>query len=101
MSLVFEPDCIAFDAEERVMRLFAVDGVVVVKCAISKAALDAMEEQPLGDPNALAQAYHRHRERILELLQHKHSERQMEPDGAIVVRADDLWFGLSLSCAGP
>ena len=48
MALIFEPDRVVYDPEERLLRLFATDGLMLVKCAISKAALAALEDDALG-----------------------------------------------------
>ena len=42
MALEFEPDRVAYDPQARLLRLFATDGVMLVRCAVSKAALAAL-----------------------------------------------------------
>ena len=55
MALVFEPDRVAYDPNDRLLRLFATDGLMLVKCAISKAALAALEDDALAGPEAMAE----------------------------------------------
>ena len=39
MSLIFEPDRVAYDPERQALRLFATEDFMLVHCAVSKAAL--------------------------------------------------------------
>ena len=43
MALVFEPEGLIYDATERLIRIFAIDGPRAISCAVSKAALIALE----------------------------------------------------------
>jgi hypothetical protein len=52
MALIFEPDTVAYDPDNRLLRLFATDGLILVQCAISKAALAALEDDALA-PHAM------------------------------------------------
>ena len=90
MSLIFEPDRVAYDPERQALRLFATEDFMVVRCAVSKAALAALEDDALGGPHAMATTYRRHRERIQELAVRKYRERRFETGGFVVVRRDDL-----------
>jgi hypothetical protein len=90
MSLVFEPDRVVYDPEQRALRLFATEDFMLVPCAVSKAALVALEDDALGGPHAMATTYRRHRERIQALAMRKYAERRFERGGIVVVRRDDL-----------
>ena len=89
MALVFEPDRVVYDPNDRVLRLFATDGLVLVKCAISKAARAALEDDALAGPHAMEATYRRNREQIQEIADRKYRRRQIE-SGAVVVRLEDL-----------
>jgi len=85
MSLIFEPDRVAYDPERQALRLFATEDFMLVRCAVSKAALAALEDDALGGPHAMATTYRRHRERIQELAVRKYRERRFETGGFVVV----------------
>jgi hypothetical protein len=89
MALMFEPDRVVYDPNDRVLRLFATDGLMLVKCAISKAALAALEDDALAGPHAMAATYQRNRDQIQEIADRKYRNRQFE-SGAVVVRLEDL-----------
>ena len=89
MALVFEPDRVAYDPNDRLLRLFATDGLMLVKCAISEAALAALEDDALTGPDAMAETYRRNRDQIHEIADRKYRNRQFE-SGAVVVRLEDL-----------
>jgi hypothetical protein len=89
MALVFEPDKVVYDPNDRVLRLFATDDLVLVKCAISKAALAALEDDALAGPDAMVETYRRNRDQIQEIADRKYRNRQFE-SGAVVVRLQDL-----------
>jgi len=89
MALVFEPGRVVYDPNDRVLRLFATDGLMLVKCAISKAALAALEDDALAGPHAMAATYRRNRDQIQEIADRKYRNRQFE-SGAVVVRLQDL-----------
>jgi len=50
MTLRFEPDQVLYDPQERLLRLFATDGVMLVRCAVSKAALRRWKTTRSRDP---------------------------------------------------
>src|SRR5215469_13919928 len=64
MALTFEPERIVYDTEEELLRFFATDDVLLIRCAVSKATLAALEDSALTDPDAIVIAYHRNRELI-------------------------------------
>ena len=90
MALIFEPDRVVYDPEERLLRLFATDGLMLVKCAISKAALAALEDDALGSQEAMISTYRRNREHIQAIAEHKYRRRWFEPGGHVVVRLEDV-----------
>jgi hypothetical protein len=90
MSLVFEPDRVAYDPERQALRFLAVDGTRLVYCGVSKAALAALEDDALAGPHAMATTYRRHKDRIRGLALRKYLERAYEGRGIIIVRKDDL-----------
>jgi len=53
MALRFEPDRVAYDPSEGLLRLFATDEALLVRCAVSKAALAALEDDALGSLDLL------------------------------------------------
>jgi hypothetical protein len=90
MSLVFEPDRVVYDPQHRALRLFAREDFLLIPCAVSKAALVALEDDALGGPHAMVTTYRRHRERIQALAMRKYRERRFEQGGFVMVRRDDL-----------
>jgi hypothetical protein len=49
MALIFGPQRVVYDPSEGLMRFFAAEGLALVECAISKAALVALEDDALGE----------------------------------------------------
>ena len=90
MALIFEPDRVVYDPDKRLLRLFATDGLRLVECAISKAALTALEDDALAGPDAMAATYRRNMEQIQEIADRKYRNRQFENGGAVVVRLQDV-----------
>ena len=39
MALIFEPERVVYDPSEGLLRIFATDGLMLARCAVSKAAL--------------------------------------------------------------
>ena len=90
MTLTFEPDRVLYDPQERVLRLFATAGVMLVRCAVSKAALTALEDDALAGPHAMIITYRRNREQIQAIAQRKYRRRSFEPGGDLIVRLEDV-----------
>ncbi len=88
--LSFEPENIVYDRAEGLMRFFAADGVVLVRCGISIAALAQLEDDALAGPQAMVITYHRNRELIQDILERKYQARQFERGGSVIVRLDDV-----------
>ena len=90
MTLRFEPDQVLYEPEGRLLRLFATDGKMLVRCAISKAALTALEDDALGGPDAMITTYRRNKEHIQAIAQRKYRRRWFEPSGDLIVRLEDV-----------
>jgi hypothetical protein len=90
MGLNFEPDRVVYDPEEGLLRMFARDGYVLVKCAVSKAALVALEDDALAGPHAMILTYRRNKERVHAIAQRKYRQRRFEARKAVVIRLEDL-----------
>jgi len=90
MALTFEPERIVYDTEEELLRFFATDDVLLIRCAVSKATLAALEDSALTDPDAIVIAYHRNRELIRDIAERKYRAHQFETGGIVVVRIQDL-----------
>ena len=90
MALAFEPDRVVYDDGERVIRIFALDGLKLVRCAVSKAALVALEDDALAGPHAMAITYQRNRSLIQAIARRKYLVRDFEDDDSVVVRLNDI-----------
>ncbi len=90
MTLRLELDRILYDPQEGLLHLFATDGEMLVRCAVSKAALTALEDDALAGPDAMIITYRRNREHIQAIAQHKYRHRWFEPGGDLIVRLEDV-----------
>jgi len=90
MALVFEPERLIYDATERLIRIFAIDGPRAISCAVSKAALIALEDDALAGPHAMAITYRRNRSLIREIAERKYQAGQFESCGSVVIRLVDI-----------
>jgi hypothetical protein len=70
--------------------LFTAEGVLFVRCAISKAALAVLEDDGLTDPDTIVTAYLRNRELIQDIVEPKYLAHRFETGGIVVVRPQDL-----------
>ena len=89
-ALSFEPERVIYDSEEELLRIFASDGARVIPCAVSKAALAALEDATLRGPDAEATAYRQNKELIQAIAQRKYRDHRFETGGIVVVRLQDL-----------
>jgi hypothetical protein len=89
MALRFEPDRVAYDPQARLLRLFATDGVMLVRCAVSKAALAALEDDALCGVASMVDTYRRNKGYLQAIAQRKYQRREFEPEG-LVVRLGDI-----------
>ena len=90
MALAFEPDRVMYDDRERMIRILALDGLQPVRCAVSRAALVALEDDALAGPYAMAITYRRNRSLVQEIARRKYLARRFEGGDTIVVRLDDI-----------
>ena len=90
MALIFEPERLIYDATERLIRIFAVDGPRLIPCAVSRAALIALEDDALAGPHAMAITYRRNRSLIHEIAERKYRAGQFESSGGVVIRLVDI-----------
>jgi hypothetical protein len=88
--LIFEPDRVAYDPSDCLLRLFATDGLMLVRCAVSKAALAALGDDALAGPEAMIETYRRNAERLQEIASRKYQKRLWENGGIVVVRFEDV-----------
>jgi len=89
VALKFEPERVVYDLDEDVVRFFANEGPVLIRWAISKAALAELEQHSMTDPDAMMNAYRRHRELIWHIAERKYRAHRYET-GRVVVRLQDL-----------
>jgi len=73
-----------------VILIFALDGLQLVRCAVSKAALVALEDDALAGPHAMAITYRRNRSLVQEIARRKYLARHFELGNTIVVRLGDV-----------
>ena len=99
MALSFEPDRVVYDDSEHMIRIFALDGLQLVHCAVSKAALAALEDDALAGPHAMAVTYRRNQALVQEIARRKYLARRFELGNTIVVRLHDVNAQLAVSRA--
>jgi len=90
MSHPSEPDRVIYNAAEGLVHFSLAGRPTYVECAISKAALAALEDDALAGADAMAVTYRRLREFIHEIAERKHRARQSEFGGREVVRLEDI-----------
>jgi len=90
VSLTFKPQRAVYDRNKGVVRFFAQDGPVLVRCAVSKNALASLADTAASGEHLLERVFRRHRERIQEIASRKHQAQKHEADGSILVRRRDL-----------
>jgi Protein of unknown function (DUF1488) len=89
MTLSFQPNRAVYDSGSGILRFFATEGAVLVRCGVSKDALVALSDGRPGD-TVLERIYERHQQRIHQIAERKHRANQVGKDGAIVVSRGDL-----------
>jgi hypothetical protein len=67
-----------YDDSEHMIRIFALDGLQLVHCAVSKAALVALEDDALAGPHAMAVTYRRNQALVQEIAKRKYPARRFE-----------------------
>jgi hypothetical protein len=94
------PDRVAYDPSEGLLRLFATDGVLLVRCAVSKAAFAALEDDALGSLDLLiATTYRRNRKQLQAIALRKCQHREFERGGKVVIRLLDVDVPTSANAA--
>jgi hypothetical protein len=90
MPLSFRPNRTVYDPASGILRFFATEGPLLVKCGVSKDALVALSNGSVGDAAVLERVYQRHRQRIHQIAEQKHRANQIDKSGMIVVSWGDL-----------
>ena len=90
MPLSFQPNRAVYDPANGILRFFASDGPVLVKCGVSKDALASLGAGSAGETTVLERIYKRHRQRIHQIAERKHRANQIDRNGVIVVNRRDL-----------
>ena len=90
MPLNFTPSRAVYHTASGVVRFFATDGLLFVRCGVSKDALIAINDTSPEGAAVLEQIYNRHRARIQEIANRKHRANHADQGGMIVVREGDL-----------
>ena len=90
MALTFENERVVYDPEEELLCFFAAEGVLLVRCGISKAALAALQDEVLTDSDTIVTVYRRNRRLIQDIVQRKYRAHRFETGGIVVVRLQDL-----------
>ena len=90
MSHTSEPDRVVYNAAQGLLHFSLANGPTSVECAISKAALAALEDDASAGADAMVVTYRRLREFIHEIAERKHRARQFELGGRVVVRLEDI-----------
>ena len=83
-------DQVVYDFEQHILRFHVSDGHAAIRCAVSKAALVALEDDALAGPYAMATTFQRNRERIQAVAIRKYHERCFESGDVVVVWKGDL-----------
>ena len=90
MALTFENERVVYDPEEELLHFFAAEGVLLVRCGISKAALAALQDEALTDSDNIVTVYRRNRQLIQDIVERKYRAHRFETGGIVVVRLQDL-----------
>ena len=72
------------------MRFVATDGLSLVRCGVSIAALAELEDDALGGREAIMTAYLRHRELIQDITERKYRVCRFETGSNVVVRHEEV-----------
>jgi uncharacterized protein DUF1488 len=88
--LIFDSGKIHYDPIHDWVRFYASDDGKQVSCAVTKEALMDRERLQKADEPLLIDAYRRSRQAINAIATRKYDTDQVESDGVVVVRANDL-----------
>ena len=90
MMQAHSADQVVYDADRHVLHFCTRKGDAEIRCAISRAALMALEDDASAGPYAMNVTYQRNRKRIQAVAIRKYRERCFEEDEIVVVRMGDL-----------
>jgi Protein of unknown function (DUF1488). len=79
-------DQVIYDADRHILRFCTRDGDIEIACAVSKAALVALEDDASAGPHAMTVTYQRNKKKIQAVAIRKYREHCFEDD-------DMSWFG--------
>jgi hypothetical protein len=81
---------IVYDADRHMLRFSTRDDDIEIRCAVSKAALIALEDDASAGTYAMTVTYQRNKEKIQAVAIRKYREHCFEDDDVVVVRRTDL-----------
>lgn len=90
MALKFDPIQAVYDANQELVMFIAMDGAVVVRCAVSRDALLERVRNRGVQAKELLDAYRTKADSVHRIVQHKYLAREVGPDGVVVVFSGDL-----------
>jgi hypothetical protein len=90
MALTFDPIHAVYDANQELVMFMAMDGAVLIRCAVSRdALLDRVRNRGV-QAKELLEAYRSKAEAVHRVAQHKYAVREVGADGVVVVFSGDL-----------
>jgi hypothetical protein len=90
MALTFDANCAVYDPNQELVMFMAMDGAILIRCAVSRdALLDRVRNRGV-QAKELLEAYRRKADTVHRVAQHKYAAREVSPDGIVVVFSGDL-----------
>ena len=90
MALTFDPNLAVYDPNQELVMFMAMDGAVLIRCAVSRDALLSRVQNRAVEARELLEAYRSKADAVHRIAQHKYSAREVGPDGVVVVFSGDL-----------
>jgi hypothetical protein len=90
MALSFSPGRAIYDADRRMVRFFAHDDALLVRCGVTRRALVSVASDQSIESNDPLLLYRKLKTRIQAAARRKYQKHLLEVDGLIVVRRKDL-----------
>lgn len=90
MALTFRAARAVYDGVADVVRFMAMDGAVLVKCAVTRQALMDRAHTRRGTGEDLLALYEGCADEVQSIAQEKYAAKQFEADGIILVKTRDL-----------
>ena len=90
MALTFYSDRAVYDANQELVMFMAMDGAILIRCAVSRDALLERVRNRGVQAKELLAAYRSKADAVHRIAQHKYSAREVGPDGLVVVFSGDL-----------